>query len=65
MVLGTGGTLNGGEGKDTLVGKVTFDDHGQNIEPAVSTFVVQDGQWVFWSDSDYASGKRQLKHPNK
>ena len=57
--------LSAVKGKDTLVGKVTFDDHGQNIEPAVSTFVVQDGQWVFWSDSDYASGKRQLKHPNK
>lgn len=53
------------KGQDTLVGKVSYDDHGQNTEPAISTYVVQDGRWVFWQDSEYASGKRQLNHPNK
>lgn len=50
---------------DTLVGKVTYDDHGQNIEPAVSKYVVQDGEWVFWEDSEYATGARSLKKAGK
>ncbi len=45
----------------TIVGPVTFDDHGQNISPAITKYVVQDGKWVPWQDSEYASGKRQLK----
>jgi branched-chain amino acid transport system substrate-binding protein len=45
---------------DSIVGKVTFDDHGQNISPAISKYVVQDGKWVPWEDSEYASGKRKL-----
>lgn len=48
---------------DSLIGKITYDDHRQNIEPSVSCYVVQDGKWVFWDDSDYASGKRSLKKP--
>lgn len=50
---------------DTLVGKVTYDDHGQNIEPAVSKYIVQDGQWVFWEDSKYCTGERALKKLNR
>ncbi|MGB6102472.1 MAG: branched-chain amino acid ABC transporter substrate-binding protein [Pusillimonas sp.] len=46
---------------DTIIGKVTFDDHGQNIVPLVSTYVAQDGKWVIWEDSEYAAGKRKLK----
>jgi branched-chain amino acid transport system substrate-binding protein len=46
---------------DTIIGKVTFDDHGQNIVPLVSTYVAQDGKWVIWDDSEYATGKRKLK----
>jgi branched-chain amino acid transport system substrate-binding protein len=46
---------------DTIIGKVTFDDHGQNIVPLVSTYVAQDGKWVIWEDSEYAEGKRKLK----
>jgi branched-chain amino acid transport system substrate-binding protein len=46
---------------DTVIGPVTFDDHGQNIVPLVSAYVVQDGKWVVWEDSEYASGKRKLK----
>lgn len=48
---------------DTLVGKVTYDDHGQNIEPEVSKYVVQDGKWTYWEDSDYNQGTRSLKKP--
>lgn len=47
---------------DTILGPVTFDDHGQNIIAAVSKYVVQDGKWVLWEDSEYAAGKRPLKH---
>jgi branched-chain amino acid transport system substrate-binding protein len=47
--------------QDTLIGKVSYDDHGQNSEPYVSKYVVQDGKWLVWEDSEYASGKRKLK----
>lgn len=50
------------ENRDSILGPVTFDDHGQNVIAAVSKYVVQDGKWVLWEDSDYASGKRSLKH---
>ena len=46
---------------ECIVGSVTFDEHGQNISPAITKYVVQDGKWVPWKDSEYASGKRQLK----
>ena len=32
----------------------------QNIVPIVTAYVVQDGKWVVWQDSDYAKGKRKL-----
>jgi branched-chain amino acid transport system substrate-binding protein len=47
---------------DSILGPVTFDDHGQNVIAAVSKYVAQDGKWVLWEDSDYGAGKRQLKH---
>jgi branched-chain amino acid transport system substrate-binding protein len=28
--------------------------------PLISKYVVQDGKWVIWEDSEYASGKRKL-----
>jgi branched-chain amino acid transport system substrate-binding protein len=46
---------------DTIVGTVTFDDHGQNTVPVITKYVVQDGKWVLWEDSEYASGKRKLR----
>src|SRR6266571_4458596 len=46
---------------DTIVGKVTFDDHGQNTVPVITKYVVQDGKWVPWEDSEYTSGKRKLR----
>jgi branched-chain amino acid transport system substrate-binding protein len=48
--------------RDTIVGKVTFDEKGQNIAPIITKYVVQDGKWVTWEDSEYASGKRKLRH---
>jgi branched-chain amino acid transport system substrate-binding protein len=46
---------------DTIVGKVTFDDHGQNTVPVITKYVVQDGKWVLWEESEYANGKRKLR----
>ena len=46
---------------DSIVGKITFDDHGQNINTATTRYVVQDGKWIDWDDSEYKSGKRKLK----
>jgi len=47
--------------RDSIIGKITFDDHGQNVVPLISKYVVQDGKWVLWEDSDYGQGKRKLK----
>jgi branched-chain amino acid transport system substrate-binding protein len=47
--------------RDSVVGKITFDDHGQNTVPVITKYVVQDGKWVMWEDSEYASGKRKLR----
>jgi branched-chain amino acid transport system substrate-binding protein len=55
--------LNATKDQDTLVGKVTYDDHGQNIVPTIFKYIVQDGAWVTWDNSEYAAGKRHLKHP--
>ncbi|AMN38691.1 branched-chain amino acid ABC transporter substrate-binding protein [Rhodoplanes sp. Z2-YC6860] len=46
--------------RDSIVGKITFDDHGQNAVPVITKYVVQDGKFVEWDDSEYASGKRKL-----
>jgi branched-chain amino acid transport system substrate-binding protein len=45
---------------DTIVGKVTFDENGQNIVPLVTAYVSQDGKWVPYKSSEYASGVRTL-----
>lgn len=52
--------LNAVEGRDSIVGEITFDDHGQNAVALITKFVVQDGEWVVWEDSEYASGERKL-----
>jgi len=46
--------------RDSIVGKITFDDHGQNTVAVVTKYVVQDGKFVEWDESEYASGKRKL-----
>jgi branched-chain amino acid transport system substrate-binding protein len=53
--------LNKTRDKDSIIGKITFDDHGQNIVPLITKYVAQDGKWVVWEDSEYATGKRKLK----
>jgi len=46
--------------RDTIIGPVEFDDHGQNTIPLITTHVAQDGKWAVWEDSEYATGKREL-----
>jgi branched-chain amino acid transport system substrate-binding protein len=46
--------------RDSIIGKITFDDHGQNTVPVITKFVVQDGKFVEWDESEYATGKRKL-----
>lgn len=52
--------LNATKDVDTIIGKVTFDDHGQNIVPLITKYVAQDGKWVIWEESDYAKGTKKL-----
>jgi branched-chain amino acid transport system substrate-binding protein len=52
--------LNSTKDHQSIVGTVTFDDHRQNMVPLITKFVVQDGKWVVWEDSEYARGKRKL-----
>jgi branched-chain amino acid transport system substrate-binding protein len=47
--------------RDSITGPITFDAHGQNTVAVITKYVVQDGKWVVWEDSEYASGKRKLK----
>ena len=52
--------LNQTKDVDTLIGKVTFDDHRQNIVSLVTKYVVEDGKWQVWEDSSYGKNKRKL-----
>jgi branched-chain amino acid transport system substrate-binding protein len=52
--------LNTTRDHDSIVGKVSFDDHRQNMVPLITKFVVQDGKWMVWEDSEYAKGRRKL-----
>jgi len=52
--------LNKVKGRESIAGEITFDDHGQNAVALITKFVVQDGKWVVWEDSEYASGERKL-----
>ena len=53
-------SLNSQGTVDSITGSIEFDDHGQNTVAVISKYVVQDGKWVLWEDSEYASGKRSL-----
>ena len=53
--------LNKVRDHDSIVGPITFDDHGQNTVALITKFVAQDGKWVVWEDSENAAGKRKLK----
>ncbi len=52
-------TLNSTRGYQALTGEVNFDDHRQNMATP-HAYVAQDGRWVYWSNSEYAAGKRKL-----
>ena len=52
--------LNVTSGYDSVVGPINFDDHRHNS--VVSTkYVAQDGHWIRWEDSLYATGQRKLR----
>lgn len=53
-------TLNKTKDANTIIGKVTFDEHRQNIVPLITTYVVENGAWVVWEESSYGKGKRKL-----
>jgi branched-chain amino acid transport system substrate-binding protein len=52
--------LNKVKDRDSIVGTITFDDHGQNTVALITKYVAQDGKWTIWEESEYASGKRKL-----
>jgi branched-chain amino acid transport system substrate-binding protein len=52
--------LNAVRGRQSIVGEITFDDHGQNTVSLITRYVVQDGAWTLWEDSFYATGARKL-----
>ena len=52
--------LNSTRDHNSIVGLVTFDDHGQNTVAVITRYVIQDGKWVVWNDSEYAQGDRKL-----
>jgi len=43
-----------------IIGHIHFNEYGQNDTPLVTAYVSQNGQWVPWDDSAYASGQRTL-----
>ena len=53
--------LNQTQGHESIVGEVSFDDHGQNSVAAITKYVIQDGKWTLWEESEYADGTRKLK----
>lgn len=44
-----------------ILGEITFDQEGQTRLVAVTRYVVQDGKWVVWEDSEYAKGRRTIR----
>ncbi len=52
--------LNATRNHDSVVGPITFDEHGQNTVAVITRYVIQDGDWVVWENSEYAEGKRTL-----
>lgn len=52
--------LNQTKNYQSIAGPINFDDH-RNNSVASTRYVAQDGDWVQWENSEYASGKRHLK----
>ncbi len=53
--------LNKVKDYNSVVGKISFDENGQNMVPIITKFVVQDSKWVVWEESEYHTGQRQLR----
>jgi branched-chain amino acid transport system substrate-binding protein len=45
---------------EDIIGRIHFNEYGQNDSALVTAYISQDGKWVPWSDSEYASKKRTL-----
>jgi len=46
-----------------VLGSTTFDENGQTELAPVTKLVSQDGKWVKWEKSEYATGARKLPQP--
>lgn len=46
-----------------ILGSTTFDENGQTELAPVTKLVSQDGKWVKWEKSEYATGARKLPQP--
>ena len=44
--------------EDSPIGPVKMDENGQNIKVPYYTYIGQDGNWVIWEDSEYATKGR-------
>lgn len=38
--------------RPSIIGQITFDEYGQNITPLTTKYVVQDGKWTIWDESN-------------
>jgi len=45
---------------EDIIGRIHFNEYGQNDSALVTAYVSQDGKWVPWDESEYASKKRML-----
>jgi branched-chain amino acid transport system substrate-binding protein len=52
--------LNATRERESIVGPITFDENGQNTVALITRYIIQDGDWVVWEDSEYAQGERSL-----
>ncbi|MGI9385910.1 MAG: branched-chain amino acid ABC transporter substrate-binding protein, partial [Methyloligellaceae bacterium] len=46
--------LNKVSERDSIVGTISFDGNGQNTVALITKYVIQDGKWTVWEDSEYA-----------
>ena len=44
--------------EDSPIGPVKMDENGQNIKVPYYSYVGQDGNWVIWENSEYATKGR-------
>ncbi|HUV08744.1 MAG TPA: branched-chain amino acid ABC transporter substrate-binding protein [Spirochaetia bacterium] len=49
-----------GRDYEGVLGLTHFDAKGQSVTGGLTMYVVQDGKWVRWEDSEYKSGVRKL-----